>query len=292
MRYFARWIFNAREIYNLNAKLFQNFRFDKFLKSLAKIYALRNNDDPIGIFLLKNLFDSKRSEFEFELELEEESIFNISPRTLFLLRTGLREVITRPNFSCRKRGGGGEERGRGGEEESGNGKHAISNSPAVFKIPHRAPSIQFRYRHTHHPPNLIFAVKRRARTYGERRRKKGRGEKKKKKEKKEDPSTVNRAISNFQRSQHTARHLFIFERPRPNQFPFFDSSLDRKLPVSLSLSLFFFLPRKKNTCPHDTEIRMYVCMYVRLTRRTFVSSRNYSKFLISEILIFSIIDNR
>lgn len=109
-------------------------------------------------------------------------------------------------------------------------------------------------------------------------------EKKKRGEKKEDPSTVNRAISNFQRSQHTARHLFMFERPRPNQFPFFDSSLDRKLPVSLSLSLSFFLPRKKkNTCPPDTEVRMYV----RLT-----SSNVRFVPELFKILIFSIIDNR
>lgn len=134
MRYFARWIFNAREIYNLNAKLFQNFRFDKFLKSLAKVYALRSNDDPIGIFLLKNLFDSKRSEFEFELELEEESIFNISPRTLFLLRTGLREVITRPNFSCRKRGGGGEERKN---RETANTRYQTPRPYSKFLTAHR-----------------------------------------------------------------------------------------------------------------------------------------------------------
>lgn len=211
---------------------------------------------------MKNLFDSKRSEFEFELELEEESIFNISPRTLFLLRTGLREVITRPNFSCRKRGGGGEGRGRGGEEESGNGKHAISNSPAVFKIPHRAPSIQFRYRHTHHPPNLIFAVKRRARTYGERGRKKGRGEKKKKKEKKRTQAqlTARYQIFNVRNTPH-AIYLSSNDRDRTNFPSSIPPSIENCPFLSPSLSFFFFLEKKTRVPTTQKYVCMYVCTY-------------------------------
>lgn len=156
-----------------------------------------------------------------------------------------------------------------GKEESGNGKHAISNSPTVFKIPRTVHPISLPAYTLPTKPN-IRREKKSKNVPGEGKKEEG----KKKKEKNEDPSTVNRAISNFQRSQHTARHLFIFERPRPNQFPFFDS-LDRKLPVSLSLPLFFSSSKKKKTRVPATQ--KYVACTVN-SSNSFVSSRNYSKF--------------
>lgn len=187
----------------------------------------------------KNLFDSKNKVYEPRSRRRKIGDLSLVSPAYIVSRILVYEIITRPDSSCRKPEEG---EGRWGEErknrETANTRYQTPRPYSKFL----APSIQFRYRHTHYPPNLIFAVKRRARTYPGREKKKKRG--KKKKEKNEDPSTVNRAISNFQRSQHTARHLFIFERPRPNQFPFFDS-LDRKLPVSLSLPLFFSSSKKK-----------------------------------------------
>lgn len=211
---------------------------------------------------------------------DQRSIFSIFPRTLFLVY----EIITRPDSSCRKLGG--REGKKRKNRETANTRYQTPRPYSKFL----APSIQFRYRHTHHPTKPNIRREKKSKNVRGGGREKRRGGKKKKKN--EDPSTVNRAISNFQRSQHTARHLFIFERPRPNQFPFFDS-LDRKLPVSLSLPLFFSSSKKKKTRVPATQ--KYVARTVNSSNVRFVpeiiqnfSFRNFNNVHLRNLTMYTI----
>lgn len=138
-----------------------------------------------------------------------------------------------------------------GKEESGNGKHAISNSPTVFKIPRTVHPISLPAYTLPTKPN-IRREKKSKNVPGE--GKKRRGEKKKKKKTKTQAQlTARYQIFNVRNTPH-AIYLSSNDRDRTN-FPSSIPSIEN-CPF-LSPSLFFSLPRKKkkNTCPRNTEVR-------------------------------------
>lgn len=162
---------------------------------------------------------------------DQRSIFSIFPRTLFLVY----EIITRPDSSCRKLGG--REGKKRKNRETANTRYQTPRPYSKFL----APSIQFRYRHTHHPTKPNIRREKKSKNVREGGGKKEEGEKKRKKTRTQAQLTARYQIFNVRNTPH-AIYLSSNDRDRTN-FPSSIPSIEN-CPF-LSPSLFFFSSSKK-----------------------------------------------